>query len=625
MAKALTRYRPFIAVVAAVALVVVVLPGKPSEKSTVAANRGSNSGAAIRSDATAADASTGDGAATTDTAAADASAAATGTVGGAAGAAKATNVATGGAKAGAGTAAGTGGGTAAAGANGPGMGPDCDPDTGRLKMPSVYAFPCVPPFSGDNGGNTYKTGVTKDTITIVHYVGPTDAASQAILAAGGDNDTEDQINQQFDQFVEFYNSHTELYGRKVKVVHFKSTGKDGKDDNAGKADAITVDTKYHAFMSWGSLNNTYLNELRSRGILCVCTTTLPKDFYLDHAPFVWGNGLPDENQAYLMRSEMICNQIAPFPAQYAGDENQTNPALKLNGKPRSFGLIYYETTDKAYAEGEKFFEQELAKCNVTLKDKAAYIFDPTTAQQDAQTIMSRFSTEGITSVIFVGDPIYPVFYTQAANQQQYYPEWVNTGSALTDTSFFARTYDQKQWAHNFGLSLLAARGPKDSGDAAALLKWWGQAPKAPGTYGTIWPTVHETFMGLSLAGPHLDPNSFRDGMFSFPKSPPKGGITKPLMSFGRQLWTWDDYNLFDDSTEIWWDANAQGPDELNNNGTGLYRFVAMGKRYLPGGLPTGPFPAFKTDNTVLIYDKLPDQDRPPKDYADDAAAKKGYH
>jgi hypothetical protein len=492
-------------------------------------------------------------------------------------------------------------------------------------MPTVYAFPCVPPFSGDNGGSTYKQGVSKDTITIVHYVGQPDPATQAILVAAGDNDTQDQINQQFQDYVKLYNSHTELYGRKVKVVDFNGTGK-ADDDTAGKADAITVATQLHAFMSWGSPNNAYLNELTARGVLCVCTTTLPRDFYLAHAPYVWGNGLPDENQAYLMRAEMICNQIAPFPTKYAGDENQNNPAAKLNGKPRSLGLIYYETTDKAYAAGEKFFEEQLAKCGVTLKDKAAYIFDTTTAQQDSQTIMSRFSTEGITSVIFVGDPVYPVFYTKAASNQQYYPEWIITGSALTDEVLFARLYDQTQWAHAFGLALLAVRGPANSGDAYTILQWaTGGEPAAPGSYGVIWPTVHLTFMGLSLAGPNLTPETFRDGMFAFPKSPPNGGITKPLMSFGRQLWTWDDYNLFDDSSEIWWDPSTSGPDEFNHPGTGMYQWVNGGKRYLPGGLPKGAFPAFDKNGTVAIYDKLPASDEAPHDYDNDAAAKKGYH
>lgn len=30
-------------------------------------------------------------------------------------------------------------------------GPNCDPETDRVKMPSVYARPCVEPFDGDNG------------------------------------------------------------------------------------------------------------------------------------------------------------------------------------------------------------------------------------------------------------------------------------------------------------------------------------------------------------------------------------------------------------------------------------------------------------------------------------------
>ncbi|HEX2851364.1 MAG TPA: hypothetical protein VHN98_12455, partial [Acidimicrobiales bacterium] len=222
--------------------------------------------------------------------------------------------------------------------------------------------------------------------------------------------------------------------------------------------------------------------------------------------------------------------------------------------------------------------------------------------------------EGITSVIFVGDPVYPRFYTQAATQQNYKPEWIITGSALTDTTFFARLYDQSQWSHGFGLSLLTARAPKEVGDAYRLLQWeWpGKAPAAPGSFGVIYPTVWLTMVGIHLAGPHLDPNTFRDGMFKYPVSPPNGGITNGLVSWGRQLWTWDDYNLYDDSTEIWWDPNVSGPDENGNNGQGMYRYIDGGKRYLPGQFPQQPFKAFDQNGTVTIYDKLPAQDQYPQ-------------
>ncbi len=621
--KALARYRPFLLVVMAIFLIALLLPGRGG--STATENVDAGVGGTQRNQANGstpgyANATGGGGLAGDAQAAVDGGTAGavggTGSIGAAAGTAGA---GTGGTRSG--TRQTTGGTTVATpggGASGGGIGspealaaPNCDAKTGRVKMPTLYANPCVAPFSGDNGGATYKTGVSKDTITIVQYVGQPDPTTQAVLAAGGDTDNQDQINQQFQEYIALFNKQVELYHRKVVLKVFNGTGK-AADDNAGKADAITIATTIKPFMSWGAPNNAYINEINARGILCVCTTTLPKDYYLAHAPYVWGNGLPDQHQAYLMRSEMIGKQMAGAKAKFAGDP-------LLQAKTRTFGLIYYETTDKAYASGEKFFEEQLATYNVKLTDKAAYIFDTQSAQDQAQTIMSKFASEGITSVIFAGDPIYPVFYTAAATKQNYQPEWIITGSALTDTTFFARTYDKTQWAHAFGLSLLSARGPKNSGDAYTVYKWaYGKEPTAPGSYGVMYPTIFETFIGLSLAGPKLNQNTFRDGMFAFPRSPAKGGITKPLVSFGRGLWAWDDYNLYDDTTEIYWDNTAQGPDELNNNGVGMYRYIAGGRRYLPGQFETTPFKAFEPAGTVLIYDTLPAQDVAPdyphKDY-----------
>ena len=48
-------------------------------------------------------------------------------------------------------------------------GPNCDTETGRIKLVSVYAPPCVEPFEGDNGGAT-SPGVTADTVKVVEYI-----------------------------------------------------------------------------------------------------------------------------------------------------------------------------------------------------------------------------------------------------------------------------------------------------------------------------------------------------------------------------------------------------------------------------------------------------------------------
>ena len=63
----------------------------------------------------------------------------------------------------------------------------------------------------------------------------------------------------------------------------------------------------------------------------------------------------------------------------------------------------------------------------------------------------------MTSIIFSGDPIAPGTFTTEATNQDYFPEWIITGSALVDTTAAARSFDQEQWSHAFGISPLAAR------------------------------------------------------------------------------------------------------------------------------------------------------------------------
>ena len=84
----------------------------------------------------------------------------------------------------------------------------------------------------------------------------------------------------------------------------------------------------------------------------------------------------------------------------------------------------------------------------------------------------------MTSVIFSGDPVAPQALTRAATAQHYFPEWIITGSELTDTAAFGRSYDQTQWAHAFGVSFMAARTGVTG--AIPLYKWWtGHDPPDP--------------------------------------------------------------------------------------------------------------------------------------------------
>ena len=66
-----------------------------------------------------------------------------------------------------------------------------------------------------------------------------------------------------------------------------------------------------------------------------------------------------------------------------------------------------------------------------------------------------------------------------------------------------------------------------------------------------------------------------------------------------------DYRGIDDITEIWWDPAATGPDEIDREGSGLWRYVDGGVRYKPGEIPEGPPAAFVEEGTVTIYTEPP--------------------
>ena len=148
-----------------------------------------------------------------------------------------------------------------------------------------------------------------------------------------------------------------------------------------------------------------------------------------------------------------------------------------------------------------------------------YSLDLTTAQEDARTVIAKLKSAGVTSVILAGDPVFPTFLTKEATAQDYFPEWVVLGYAFTDTAVFGRQYDQKQWAHAFGVSLLPARTADDVDELGNLITWQTGHPPAAKTFRELVQAPLIFFTGVHLAGPDLTAKSFRAGLFRFPSAP----------------------------------------------------------------------------------------------------------
>jgi hypothetical protein len=472
----------------------------------------------------------------------------------------------------------------------------CDQTTGRVAIPNYFAPECYANVA-DNGGAT-APGVTGDTITVVAYIAPdTDPILDFITGPINADDTGAQAKETYQGYTDLYNQYFQLYGRHVDLKFLDGSGT-SDDPVQARADAVKAVEEMHAFAVWGGpvLSPAWTEEIKARNVVCLGCPAV-----IDNAPSsfpVVASGA----QTRLQLAEYIEKKLAGKPAEFAGDD-----AFKT--KDRVFGQIYLQTAGGNQDKDAANFKAALAEANVALAEQIQYQLDPGTLAQQAATVIAKLKSSGVTTVLFNGDPIAPATFTREATAQGYFPEWIYGGSALVDTTAFGRTFDQQQWAHAFGISSLPARTAPNVGAATYLYNWFkGTDPPANDTAGVLWPQPALFFAALQAAGPHLTLDTFRDGLFS--ATPAARAVTQPYVSYGdKGIWPGTDYNGIDDFTEIWWDPNATGVDELNKQGTGMVRYVDGGKRYLPGEW-TSDLKVFDPANSVTMYTELPPGETP---------------
>src|SRR3954452_13211600 len=213
----------------------------------------------------------------------------------------------------------------------------CDTSTGRLKYPSFFAGECYAPFAGDNGGSTYQ-GVTANSIKVVLYLPQEhDPVLSFAYGAIGASDTDAQTAQTVQDFVTFFQTYYETYGRKVDLVPYSATGTI-LDEVAARADAVHIAEAIKPFAVVGGpmLSNAFADELAARKILCLdCTPGQPDAWYAARAPYVWGVTIGPE-QAQQVLAEYIGKRLA-------GRKADTPDVPSLRTRQRSFGLVYLTT------------------------------------------------------------------------------------------------------------------------------------------------------------------------------------------------------------------------------------------------------------------------------------------
>jgi hypothetical protein len=481
-------------------------------------------------------------------------------------------------------------------------GAQCDHHTGRLKMPSVYAAPCVPVAKGNNGGSTW-TGVTATAINVVDYQPEPGGLAAAVQNAAG---TPAQALATVQGYVNMFNHVFEMYGRHVNLIPFQATGADG-DPVAAHADAVTVAQQLHAFASLGGPGETtaYTEELARLHVLCMaCGDSTTYGEITKNAPFQWAN-LPTADTSLIETVDYIVAKLNGKDAVWAGDPS-------MHTRKRAFTIVNETSVPPTtgYTELQALVTKRLQDGHVNMASQASltYNLNLTTLPTQAATVAEKLKASGATSVVFAGDPIMPIYLTKACAAIGYHPEWIITGIVLTDTSTLGRYYDQSEWAHAFGVTSLAVPTPIPTSNAYRLYRWWYGASTSPASPAApaLIPPIQQFFGAVQTAGPNLTPQTFAEGQFRAPTV--GGGPTSPLTAYGYQgAVPVPSYSSPADYTFLWYDATAKGPNEEGVAGSGLMQYVKGGARYKAGVVPHGPVPMFSTAGAVTMYASPPDQ------------------
>jgi hypothetical protein len=471
---------------------------------------------------------------------------------------------------------------------------ECDEATGRVAIPTVYAAPCVAEPTGADRSRSVNVADDKIVIAVYHL--------ESDLTAIVFQDDADTWRTMAAELNDLFANTYETWGREVEFVNFEASG---GDEISARADAQRVANELGAFASINgpSTQPAYADELSALGVLCLlCGLGVPDSTFQEAAPYMWGP-LQTPEQFLTALTPYVVNRLNNKPAAFAGD-----PAFQ--NQNRTFGVVHFEQDPPVYTEVRRQVEEDGQRLGWNAEMFLTYQLDAGELDVQARNTIARLKADNVTTVVFLGDPFFLTFLTQAATTQQYFPEWLITGTVFTDTTRWARGFDQQQWANAFGISSQGVPVLPQEREGWQVFEWYyGRAPGATRDAQLVFDLVHQLYLGIHLAGPELTPETFAAGMANYPVS--GGSSVLPQISYGLGLFDEFDYQGYDDVAEIWWDPNATGPDENGNIGTGLYKYANSGVRLLPADMPTSDPDAFNDATSIVGFEAIPDDQRAP--------------
>ncbi|HEY7107245.1 MAG TPA: ABC transporter substrate-binding protein [Acidimicrobiia bacterium] len=475
---------------------------------------------------------------------------------------------------------------------------------GRFDSTEIGGGPvCVKEWEAgaDNGGAT-APGVTKDRITVVAVIHndeqlKSDPVPPKRVADNTTGRYQDAIYDSMLPQMRFY----ETWGRDVEVRFYRSSG---DDEAAQRADLVAIKAmKPFAVIVFAQPRTGAVLESG------IATAKIPVIGYfatseqtIEQAPYRWNSG--DTQAAAVNAAEVIGKQLVGKKAQYGGDD--------VKGHVRKFGVVYYGPSIDYHA-----FTDILAKYKGTITTAIDFTqsTDPNEIANAAATAVTKMKSQGVTTVVNITGAPGPLM--EAADKQNWTPEWFHSGFAYADLAILARGYPVTQSRHYFGLSPIPAIVEPEVVTPPAVpyatetnpLTWYWGAGVGTDTSRVIGP-VTWLLRGIHAAGPDLTPKTFKQGLFSYP---PTGGALDnradiALQGYGKEpKLPYDEYALTGlDFAPFWYDPDTTGPSNGPPiNGKGVSWFPDNGKRYVATTWPTKPIKWFVKDGAIYHFTTPP--------------------
>lgn len=408
--------------------------------------------------------------------------------------------------------------------------------------------PCVPKFTGNNGGATYQ-GVTDTEIKIVVFSAEPNAAVDAVLAPQGLAATEEELVAMYAALEKFVAKHYELYGRKIKLIRYTGNCPTSPPDVPACKEAAREVIKMKPFLVvWATpLYGEVFDEWARAGIPSVGGWHFDDTYFTQRRPYRYDVFMDGTRTAELV-GEYYCKKLANKPADHAGVVIHSSMGPNGRATPRKVAVVTPEID--ANIRAQTYLMDIISKCEGGDEVvRINYESDIERAQEQSESTTATLIAEKVTTIICLCDPIAPAIATAYYTSQNYFPEHLLSGSGLLDYDALGRLYDKAQWDHAFGPSHLSE--PIAFGQTDASRVWRDAGNSGEPCKSCNLPTGYFVFLAgiLQGAGPDLNPLTIEQAVM---RAKPQGGFPgTSLIKFGP-----GDYTAISDAREVYWSEAA---------------------------------------------------------------------